>query len=121
MCPGASQRFRSSSVIGVGVSAAGTDMHRWNSSKPGAEKTNVTLNFRRDVLQANPSVCGNENESASVQVALLIAKQYMRRAGMNQQNFVLGRTLVCRNGRAGRNVFRMDAPGEMSSVPTTKC
>src|SRR6476646_9108576 len=42
MCPGASHRFRSCSVIGVGVSAAGTDMQRWNSSKPGAEKMNVT-------------------------------------------------------------------------------
>src|SRR6478672_4822872 len=40
-CPRCAQSFCCSGVIGVGVSSAGTELHRIVSSNPGAEKTNV--------------------------------------------------------------------------------
>ena len=40
-CPRCAQSFCCSGVIGVGVSPAGTELHRIVSSNPGAEKTNV--------------------------------------------------------------------------------
>ncbi len=40
-CPRCAQSRCCSGVIGVGVSPAGTELHRIVSSKPGAEKTNV--------------------------------------------------------------------------------
>src|SRR5207247_7765923 len=42
-CPRCAQSFCCSGVIGVGVSPAGTELHRIVSSNPGAEKMNVRL------------------------------------------------------------------------------
>src|SRR5258708_40263940 len=42
-CPACAHSARCSGVMGVGVSPAGTELHRIVSSNPGAEKLNVRL------------------------------------------------------------------------------
>ena len=89
MCPEASHCFKSFSLIGSGVSPAGTDIQRWNSSKPGAEKIKVTLSGGPVFIPANTWI-GLKNTSAEplMKISFLLPQRNVRGAGVDQQEFV---------------------------------
>ena len=74
-----------SGVIGVGVSPAGTELHRIVSSNPGAEKMNVMLTGSVPVFFALIHLFGirrNEHKPSSMEIAFPIAEPNVSRSTM---------------------------------------